>query len=59
MGIYDNAKTGFNVFTISDEITFNRLGKKIYAKGKDGTYQESDTVEANLLFEILKALKKK
>ena len=55
----EKTKTGFNVFSVSDEITFNRLGKKIYAKGKDGTFTDSDTVEANLLFEILKALKKK
>ena len=52
-------KPSFSVFSVSDDVTVNRLGKKIYAKGKDGTYTESDTVEANLLFEILKALKSK
>ena len=52
-------KKGFNVFSVSDDIAFNRIGKKIIAKGRDGTFTESDTVEANLLFEILKALKKK
>lgn len=53
------SKAPFSTFSVSDEITFNRLGKKILAKGKDGTFTESDTVEANLLFEILKALKRK
>ena len=51
--------TGFNVFTYSDEITVSRLGKKVSVKGRDGTFQESDSVEVNLLFEILKALRKK
>lgn len=50
---------GYNVFSVSDEVVFNRVGKKIYAKGKDGSFVESDTVEANLLFEMLKVLKKK
>ena len=52
-------KSGFNVFAYSDEITVNRIGKKINIRGRDGTFQESDTVEANLLFEILKQLKRK
>ena len=51
--------TGFNVFSISDEVTFNRIGKKVIVKGRDNTFQETDSVEANLLFEILKALKNK
>ena len=52
-------KTGFNVFSYSDEISVSRLGKKVMVKGRDGTFQETDSVEANLLFEILKVLKKK
>ena len=50
---------GFNVFTVSDEVHFNRLGTKVYAKGRDGKFVDSESVEANLLFEILKALRKK
>ena len=49
----------FNVFKFSDEIDINRVGKKIVIKGRDGTFQESDSVDSNLLFEILKVLKKK
>ena len=49
----------FNMFSFSDEVTVNRVGKKVMVKGRDGTFQESDSVEANLLFEILKALKRK
>lgn len=49
---------GFNIFSIADEVTFSRIGKKVLVKGRDGTFQESDSVEANLLLEILKTLKK-
>jgi len=52
-------KRGFNVFAFSDEITVNRMGKRVTIKGRDGTFADSDSVEANLLFEILKVLKKK
>ena len=52
-------KRGFNVFTMQDDVSFSRLGKRVSVKGRDGTYQESDSVEANLLYEILKVLKKK
>ena len=52
------AERGFNVFAIHDEVTFSRLGKKVSVKGRDGTFQETDTVEANLLYEILRELKK-
>ena len=51
--------TALSMFTVSDEISINRLGKKIMIKGRDGTTQESDTVEANLLFEMLKCMKRK
>ena len=54
----EQPKRGFNVFSFSDEITVNRIGKKVNIKGRDGTYNETDSVEANLLFEILKVLKK-
>ncbi len=50
---------GFSIFTVSDEITVNRLGKNVIVKGRDGSFTESNTVEANLLFEILRVLKKK
>lgn len=52
-------KTGFNVFKFSDEITVNRFGKKVQIKGRDGTFADSDSVESNLLFEILKELRKR
>lgn len=46
------------MFTMSDEITINRVGKKVTIKGRDGTFGDTDSVEANILFEILKVLKK-
>lgn len=55
----DMPKRGFNVFAMRDEIDINRLGKKIMIKGRDGTFQETDSVEANILYEILKELRKK
>ncbi len=51
-------KKGFDIFTAHEEIAINRLGKDIIIKGRDGTNASSNSVEANLLFEILKALKK-
>ena len=55
----DLPKRGFDVFSSSDDIQINRLGKNVMIRGRDGTFTESNTAEANLLFEILKALKKK
>ncbi len=55
----DLPRRGFDVFANSDEIQINRLGKNVMIKGRDGTFVESNTAEANLLFEILKALKRK
>ena len=52
-------KRPFSMFSISDEITVNRVGKRVTVKGRDGTLTDSDSVESNLLFEILKVLKKK
>ena len=52
-------KRPFSVFSVSDEITVNRVGKRVTIKGRDGTFTDSDSVESNLLFEILKQLKKK
>ena len=49
----------YSMFSVSDEINVNRVGKRVYVKSRDGTSTDSDTVEANLLFEILKVLKKK
>ena len=54
----EERKSGFNIFGFSDEITVNRVGKNVTIKGRDGTFNQSDTVEVNLLFEILKQLKK-
>ena len=51
---------GFSVFSVFDEITINRIGKKVIVKNpRTQEFQESDSVESNLLFEILKVLKKK
>lgn len=50
---------GFNIFAYADDISVSRLGKKVQIKGRDGTFQDSDSVEANLLYEILKELKRK
>ena len=52
-------KQGFNVFSIQDEVVFSRLGKKVSVKGRDGTFADTDSVEANLLYEILKEMRKK
>lgn len=55
----DMPKRGFNVFAVNDGAKFNRVGKKIMMKCLDGSNNESDSVEANLLFEIMNALKAK
>ena len=55
----DMPKRGFDVFSNSDEVQINRLGKNVMVKCRDGSFTESNTAEANLLFEILKALKRK
>ena len=52
-------KRGFDVFSIHDDVTFSRLGKKVAVRGRDGTFQETESVEANLLLEILKELRRK
>ncbi|GEM_PF-6261729 len=52
-------KRGFDVFTAEDEVKINRLGKNVMVRTRDGSFTESNTAEANLLFEILKALRKK
>lgn len=51
--------TGFSIFGFSDEITINRVGKTVHIKGRDGAMQSSDSVESNILFEILKEMRKK
>ena len=49
----------FSIFSRMDEINVTRAGKNVMVKGLDGTFEESATVEANLLYEILKELRKK
>lgn len=49
----------FDVFSYAEEVTYSRLGKKVTVKGKDSTWQESDSVESNLLYDILKVLKRR
>lgn len=50
---------GFNIFSYHEEIVVSRVGKNVTIKTRDGAFQQSDTVTDNLLFEILKALRKK
>lgn len=52
-------KKAFNIFAYTDDISISRVGKQVTIKGKDGSFQQSDTVESNLLYEILKQLKRK
>lgn len=49
----------FNIFAFSDDVKISRLGKTVSVVGRDGTNVSSETVEANLLYELLKVLKKK
>lgn len=44
---------------IHDTVSISRFGKKVYVRGKDGTFQESDSVEANILYEILELTRAK
>jgi len=44
---------------IHDAVVISRFGKKVYVKGRDGTFQESDSVEANILYEILQLTRAK
>lgn len=53
------SKQELESFDKQDDVSFSRFGKKISVIGRDGAFAESDSVEANLLLEILKALKKK
>lgn len=52
-------KTALSMLSFSDEVTVKRYGKKVTVVGRDGTNVDSDSVEANLLFDILKELRKK
>jgi len=54
----DLPRKGFDVFAVHDDIQVKRLGKSVMIRGVDNTTNSSDSVEANLLFEILKALRK-
>lgn len=54
----DLMKRGFSAFSKNEDVIYNRMGKKITARGLDGQFTDSDSVEANLLFDILKELKK-
>lgn len=53
------ARKGFDVFNYRDDVQVSRLGMKVQVKGRDGSFTESNSAEANLLYEILKALRKK
>jgi len=49
---------GFNIFQANDTVTFSRHGTKMIVRGRDNVSAESGSVEANLLYEILRELKK-
>jgi len=49
----------YNVFNLYDDVKFSRAGKTVQVIGRDGTNQSTDSVEANLLYEILRELKRK
>lgn len=55
----EQQKKNYYPLANQDEVTFSRMGKIVYVKGNDGVFQESDSVEANLLLEILKELRSK
>ena len=55
----ENAKKGFDVFAMQQEIQVSRAGTNVGVKTSDGSFTQSNSVEANLLFEILKVLKRK
>lgn len=52
-------RRGFDVFAASEDVQISRRGKNVSIRGADGTFTDSNSAEANLLFEILKALKRK
>lgn len=52
-------RRGFSVFQIQDDVDFSRVGKSVSVKGRDGTFNQTDSVEANLLYAILQELRKK
>lgn len=52
-------RRGFDVFAVNDDVSFSRLGTNVSVKGRDGQNKSSDSVEANLLYEILKVMRKK
>lgn len=55
----DMPRRGFDIFAVSEEVKVNRIGKQVTVRALDNSFVQSETVEANLLFEILKALKRK
>ena len=55
----EKSTRGFDIFAAADEVRVNRLGKDVQVQTRDGGFVTSNSVEANLLFEILKVLKKK
>ena len=51
-------RKGFDVFAVADDVKINRLGTRVFVKAADGQFKDADTVEANILLEILKELRK-
>lgn len=49
----------FSVFQVNQSANYNRVGKQVWVKTQDGASNYSDTVEANLLLDILTELRKK
>ena len=54
----DPQRKPYSLFQVNQEVNYNRVGKTVYAKGLDGTNQQSDSIEANLLLDILRELRK-
>lgn len=56
----DKRLTGFNIFEYQEQVKISRIGNRVTVSSvKDNSFTDSNSVEANLLYEILKALKKK
>ena len=55
----DLPKRGFDIFSYDDSVKVSRMGTSVKVIGREGQNVDSNSVEANLLFEILKALRAK
>lgn len=49
----------YSMFSQFEHVKITRMGRKVTVRANDGTFQESDSVESNLLYDILNELRKK